>query len=172
MHEDLRVNKYSILHSKLPSELLTNSGTTSPPPDRIINFPHKPAIDVDSMSKMQRVANPSNWHPKITAALKRPLQKAGSRTFTKSMRFCKKDAYSIFHNGYPVWAPNTFLELVYSTRSALKSTPRPWMHRSNLSWTCWRTSRKTPSKLMHVGNVKIKTYLPRVISYVTLDATM
>ena len=54
----------------------------------------------------------------------------------------------------------------------LKITPRPLMHRSNLSWTCWRNSRKTPSKLMQVGHRKIITCLPRVISYVALYATM
>ena len=96
IHEDLRAKKASILHSKIPSELLKHSSTTSPPPDRIKKLPHKPDIDVDETPKRQRVANPNNCHPKHMAALKRPLQTAGSPTFTKIMNFCKKDAYSIF----------------------------------------------------------------------------
>ena len=89
MHEDLRTKKASIFHSKMPSELLTNSGTTSPPPERIKNPPHKPAIDVHATPKRQRVANHNNWQPKLMAALKRPSQTAGSQTFTKIMKFCK-----------------------------------------------------------------------------------
>ena len=172
IHEDLRAKKASIIHSEMPSELLTNYGKTSSPPDRIKNLPQKPAIDVDATPKRQRVSNPNNWHPKLMAAIKGPLQTSGSPMFTKIMNFCKKDAYSIFPKVYPVCAPNAFSELFSSTRSALKITLRPRIHRSNLSWPCWSTSRNTPSKLMQVSNRKITTYLPRVISYVTLDSTI
>ena len=96
MHEDLRAKKASILHSVIPIELLTNSRTTSPPPDQIKNLPHKPAIDVYVTPKRQRVSNPKNWHPKLMAAIKRPMQTAGSPNFTKIMNFCKKVAYIIF----------------------------------------------------------------------------
>ena len=172
MHEDLLAKKASTINREMPSELQTNSGTTLPPPERIKNLPHKPDIDVDATTKRQRVTNSNNWHPQLMSALKRPPQTSGSPTFTKIMNFKKKDTYKIFPKGSPVCAPNAFLELVSSTRSALKIPPRPWMHRSNLSWTCLRSSQKTPSNLMQVGNRKITTYLPRVISYVTLYATM
>ena len=108
MHEDRCSKKASILHSEIPSELLTNSDTTSPQPEWIKNLPHKPAIDMDATTKRYRFANPKNWHPNLMAALKRPLQTAGSPTFTKIMNFCKKDAYIIFSKGSPVCAPNAF----------------------------------------------------------------
>ena len=106
MHEYLRARKASVLHREIPSELITNSGTTSKPPDRIKNLPPKPAIDVDETTKRQRVANQNNLNPKLMAALKKPLQTAGSPTFTKIMNFCKNDAYSIFPKGSPVCAQN------------------------------------------------------------------
>ena len=102
MNEDLRSKKASILHSKIPSELITNSGTRSPPPERINNILHKPAIDVCATPKMHRVANPKIWNPKLMAALKRLLQTAGSPTFTIIMNFCKKDAYRILPKVSPV----------------------------------------------------------------------
>ena len=156
----------------MPSELLTKSGTTSPPPERIKNLPQKPDIDVDATPKKQRFTNPNNWHPKIMAAIKRPLQTASSPTFTKIMNFCRKNAYSILPKGYPVRAPNAFFGTCFFNEKWTKSTPRPRMHMSNLSWPCWRTSQKTPSKLMQVSNRKITTYLTRVIIYVTMDATI
>ena len=92
----------------MPSELLKNSGTTSPPLDQIKKLPHKPAIDIDATPKRLRVAKPNNWHPKLVDALKRPLQTADYPTFTKIMNFCKNVVYSIFPKGSPVCAPNAF----------------------------------------------------------------
>ena len=89
MHEDLRAKKSSILHSEMSSELLTNYGTTSPPPELIKNPPHKPGVDVDVTLKRQRVENLNNWYPNLMASLKRPLQTAGSPTFTKIVYFVK-----------------------------------------------------------------------------------
>ena len=144
MHEDPRSKKASIFHSEMSSEFLTNYGTNSPPPDQIKNLPHKTAIDVDVTIKRQRVANPNIWNPKLMAALKKPLQTTVSPTFTKIMKFCKNDAYSIFPKGYPVCVPNKCSEIFSSTRSTLKIIPRPQMHRLSLSWPCWRTSQKNP----------------------------
>ena len=120
MQEDLRSKKALILHSKMPSELLTNYGTTSPPPERIKNLPHKPAIDLDATPNRQRVAKPNNCNPKLVASLKRPLQAAGSPIFTKIMNFCKKDAYSIFPKLYPVCAPNTFFGTFFFNEKCTK----------------------------------------------------
>ena len=120
IHEDLWANKYSILHSEISSELLTNSSTTSPPSERIKNLPHKPAIDMDATTKRYRFANSKNWHPNLMAALKRPLQTAGSPTFTKIMNFCKKDAYSIFPKGSPVCTPNAFFVTFFFNQKCTK----------------------------------------------------
>ena len=120
MNEDLRSKKASILHSKIPSELITNSGTRSPPPERINNILHKPAIDVCATPKMHRVANPKNWNPKLMAALKRLLQTAGSPTFTIIMNFCKKDAYRILPKVYPVCAPNVFFGTCFFNKKRTK----------------------------------------------------
>ena len=120
IHEDLRDKKSLIIHSEMLSELLTNSGTTSPPQERIKNLPHKQATDVDATPKRQRAAKPNNWHPNLMAALKRPLQTAGSTTFTKTMKFCKNDAYSIFPKGSPLFTPNAFSEIVLQREVQLK----------------------------------------------------
>ena len=136
MHEDLQDKKASIIHSEIPSELLTNYGTTSPPPDRIKNLPHKPSINVNATPKTPRVANPNNCLPKLMAALKSPLQTAGSPNFTKTMNFFKKDAYSIFPKGSPVCALNAFFGTSFFNENCTKITPRPRMHSSNLSWPC------------------------------------
>lgn len=48
IHEDLRAKRAAILHSEMPSELLANSGTNSPPPDRTKNS-RKTIIDIDAI---------------------------------------------------------------------------------------------------------------------------
>ena len=121
MYEDLLAKKAPILHSEMSSELLTNYGTTSPPPDQIKNLPHTPAIDVYVTLKRPTVANPNNWHPKLTAALKSPLQTAGSPTFTKIMNFFFKDAYRIFPKGSPVCAPNAFFGTCFFNKKCTKN---------------------------------------------------
>eukprot|EP00560_Eucampia_antarctica_P008394 CAMPEP_0197825944 /NCGR_PEP_ID=MMETSP1437-20131217/2968_1 /TAXON_ID=49252 ORGANISM="Eucampia antarctica, Strain CCMP1452" /NCGR_SAMPLE_ID=MMETSP1437 /ASSEMBLY_ACC=CAM_ASM_001096 /LENGTH=151 /DNA_ID=CAMNT_0043426169 /DNA_START=12 /DNA_END=467 /DNA_ORIENTATION=- len=108
MHEDLRAKRAMILHSDMPSELFSNSGTDSPPPERIKTLPNKTPIEVDAIPKRTRVANKNNWHPKLKEALKGPLKAAGHPTFTKIMNFCKKDGYNIFPKGSQICTPNAF----------------------------------------------------------------
>ena len=110
MHEDLRAKCASILHSKMPSDILTNSKPETSQQDRPKNPPTNAVIDIDITPKKPKLAPPnkSTWNPKVRAALTVPLKEAGQPTFTKIMKFCKKDAYSIYPRGSPVCAPNAF----------------------------------------------------------------
>ena len=108
MHEDLRAKRASILHSKMPSELLTNSTAEKEKASTDKASASNP-IDVDKIPKKQKVVpNPNNWHPKLKEALEEKLKIAGNPSFTKVMNFCKTDAYSVFPKGSPVCVPNAF----------------------------------------------------------------
>ena len=109
MHEDLRAKRASILHSEMPSELITNSEPEQPYQGRSKNPPTNHVIDVDvSPKKAKLMTNKSTWNPKLRDALTAPLTTAGQPSFTKIMQFCKKDAYGIFPKGSPICAPNAF----------------------------------------------------------------
>ena len=108
MHEDLRAKKLAILHIEILSELLKNSEPNITPPVTAKTPRTNPTIDVDAIPKRPRVANTSNWHPKLKAALLGPLKTAGNLTFTKIMNYCKKDGYNISPKGSPVCTPNAF----------------------------------------------------------------
>ena len=61
---------------------------------------------MDKTQKKPRTANLNNWNPKIKTALEVPLKEAENPTFTKTMRFFKKDAYSVVPKGSPICDPN------------------------------------------------------------------
>ena len=108
MHEYLRAKRADILHSEMPSELLQNSEPKINLPVTAKTPPTNPTINMDAIPKRPRVANTSNWHPKLKAALHGPLKTAGNPTFTNIMNYCKKDGYNIFPKGSPVCTPNAF----------------------------------------------------------------
>ena len=122
MHEDLRAKRASILHSEMPSELITNSEPKPSYQGRSKNPPTTAVIDVDVSPKKPKMANKSTWNPKLRDALTSPLTTAGQPTFTKIMQFCKKDAYGIFPKGSPICAPNAFFGTCFFGESALRST--------------------------------------------------
>ena len=95
MHEDLRAKREAILHSEMPSDLLQNSEPKLTPPVMAKTPPTNPNIDVDAITKRPRLANTSNWHPKLKVSLQGPLKTAGHPTFTNIMNYCKKDGYNI-----------------------------------------------------------------------------
>ena len=107
MHEDLRAKRADILHSEIQSELLQNSEPKLNLPVTAKNPPNNPTINVDVITKRPRVDNTSNWHPKLKTALQEPLKTAGNPTFTKIMKYCKKDGYNIFPKGSSVCTQNT-----------------------------------------------------------------
>ena len=107
-HEYLRAKMAAILHSGMPSELLQNSEPKLTPPVTAKTPLTNPITNVDAIPKRPRVANTSNWHPKLKAALLGPLKTAGNLTFTKIMNYCKKDGYNISPKGSPVCTPNAF----------------------------------------------------------------
>lgn len=100
MYKDLRAKSVSILHSKMPRELLDNSEQEAPPekPSQVQDISPQ-MIDIDKISKKPRQENPNNWHPNLKEKLEGPLKEAGFHSFTKIMNYCKKDAYSIFPKG-------------------------------------------------------------------------
>ena len=134
MHEDLRAKCASILHSKMPSDILTNSKPETSQQDRPKNPPTNAAIDVDITPKKPKLAPPnkSTWNPKLRAALTVPLKEAGQPTFTKIMKFFKKDSNSIYPRGSPVWAPNAFFGTCFFGEKCMKITLPQLKHRFNL----------------------------------------
>ena len=104
MYGDLQAKRATIHHSEVPLELLTNSTETPPPPvNRYLDIQ---VVDMDKTQKKPRVANLNNCHPKPKAALEGPLKEAENPTFTKIMKFCKKNAYGVVPKRSPICAPN------------------------------------------------------------------
>ena len=61
---------------------------------------------MDKIQKKPIVANIKNWHPKLNVALEGPLKESENPSFTKIMKFCKKDAYDVVLKGSQICAPN------------------------------------------------------------------
>ena len=96
MHEDLRAKRASILHSEMPSDLITNSEPDKAHQESTKQPATNATIDVESPPKKIKrenvPLNKGNWHPKLKAALTGPMKEAGHPSFTKVMHFCKSDA--------------------------------------------------------------------------------
>ena len=78
MHEDLRAKQESILHSKMPRDLILNSKKEQPPgkPSAEQDTTDQ-VIDVNKIPKKPKIANPSTWHPSLKEKLGEPLKTAG-----------------------------------------------------------------------------------------------
>ena len=74
MYDDLRAKRYQVSHSEVPTQMLTNlfGGDL----DREADAGDERGGP--SPTKRPRKSNPNNSHPKLRAALKRPLTEAGS----------------------------------------------------------------------------------------------
>ena len=69
MHDDLRAKRAQVSHYEVPTELLANSFSKNV---------EEEADDGDGPGKQkkQKKSNPNNWHPKLKAALQKPLAEA------------------------------------------------------------------------------------------------
>ena len=101
MHDDLRAKRAQISHSEVPSELLANSLETVVPPNQAEE-------GGEPKAKKPRRPNPHTWHPKLRAALAKPLADAGKPSFTQILSFCKGSSYDIIPKGSKICVPNAF----------------------------------------------------------------
>ena len=132
MHDDLRAKRVTVHHSDMPLELLTNSTETPPPPyNRTLEIQ---GVDMEKIQKKPRVANLNNWHPKLQSALEVSLKEAENPTFTKIIKFYKKDAYGVVPKGSPICAPNYLFGYCSSRKKSPRNTSSRKIHRYNLSW--------------------------------------
>ena len=132
MHDDLRAKRSTIHHSEMPLELLKNSTEKTPP--SATRTPEIQVVDIEKIQNNPRLANLNNWHPKLKADLEGPLKEAGNPTFTKIIKFCKKDAYAEVPKGSPICAPNYLFGSFFSERNAPRKISSRNIHRYNLSW--------------------------------------
>ena len=100
MHDDLRAKRAQISHSEVPSELFANSTPGSEDGQR--------EREAEPKAKKPRTANPCNWHPKLKAALAKPLADASNPSFTEIINYYGKKSYDIISRNSRVCAPNAF----------------------------------------------------------------